>query len=273
MTDRRGVCMQKAISILILGAITLSCLLCSCDLDSGHEETTDVNDEIIEAIDRSSPITDGNLITKTDTDEDGNINIKYFDNKDNLVEQYIWNDEKEVSHVVMTYSSTDKITKKEEISSDGQTNIVYSYQYDSDDVLQQTTISTFENGMMKKTCTYDNEDNQTSVSIYHYTDSNRLTKIERYDGENILQEYFEYEYNESGLTTKYSAYTASGQIKKYTTFEYNDASQLVKEKYFDAADSLQNYFVYEYHESGNTKSCTKYDADGSLISQSSFEDS
>ena len=50
--------------------------------------TTDNSQQIMDAIDKSSPITTGNLITKTDTDEDGNLNINYYDSNGNLVDNY-----------------------------------------------------------------------------------------------------------------------------------------------------------------------------------------
>ena len=80
--------MYKAISILVLGAVFAACLLCSCDADKSEELTTDINDKVISAIDKSSPITDGNLITKTNTDDDGNINID-FEGDASLIGSYI----------------------------------------------------------------------------------------------------------------------------------------------------------------------------------------
>lgn len=264
--------MYKAISILILGAIFASCLLCSCDADKSIEQTTGDNDRIIAAIDKSSPITDGNLIAKTNTDDDGNINIEYFDNSGNLVEQFLWQDEKAISHTVMKYSQDNKIMSKEEISPDGQSNVVYSYQYDSDSNITCTTISTFTDGMLTKSSTYDSDENITGNSYYYYNDSENLIKVERCDGADKLIEYFEYEYNSNGEKSKYSAFSADGAIKKYTTFEYNEDSLLSQEKYFDASDVLQSRFVYEYYDSGSLKSSTQYDNDGNVITQNTFQE-
>lgn len=264
--------MYKAISILVLGAVFAACLLCSCDADKSEELTTDINDKVISAIDKSSPITDGNLITKTNTDDDGNINIDYFDNKGNLVEQFVWQDESTKSHTVMKYSEDNKVMSKEEISPDGQSNVVYSYQYDSDNNITGTTVSTFSDGMLKKSSTCDSDDNVTSNSYYFYDDSKNLTKIERRDSNDALIEYFEYTYDTDGQKSKYSSFAADGAIKKYTLFEYNDKSQLIQEKYFDSSDVMQYRFVYEYFDSGNMKSSTQYDSNDNIVSQDTFQD-
>ena len=250
----------------------LSCIMCGCDTASGNEETTDMNEDIIAAIDRSAPITTGNLITKTSTDTDGNINICYYDNNDNLVEKYVWDEDSEVSHVIMSYSATAKLITKEDISPDGQTNTVYSYKYDSDDTLSQTTVSEFEDGFLAKSTTYDSEENVTGYSLYFYNDTKGLSKIEIYDEGDTLLEYFMYEYDANGNKVKYSAFSADGNLEQYTTFEYNDASLLVKEKYFNSANELQNYSIYEYYDSGSMKTAAKYDSDGNEISKDYFDD-
>ena len=56
--------MYKAISLLVLSAALIAVALTACSPQVAEEETTD-NSSIISAIDNSSPITKGNLITKT----------------------------------------------------------------------------------------------------------------------------------------------------------------------------------------------------------------
>lgn len=264
--------MNKAISIILFGTVVLACLLTGCDPTVNDEESTGTNDEIIAAIDKSLPITTGNLITKTDTDKDGNINVKYYDNNDNLVEQYIWNDDNEVSHVLMTYSDRKLLTTKEEISSDGKSNVVYSYQYDSNDNLYQTTVSEFADGFITKATVYDNEDIKTEYSLYFYNETDQLSKIERYDEKDKLQDYCTYEYDTKGYKTKYSEFSADGNIQKYITFKYNDASLLEKEEYFDSSNVLQNYYIYEYYDSGNIKTSSQYDSAGNQITKDYYDD-
>ena len=264
--------MQKAISFLMIGAVVMSLLLCSCDATGGTEETSDQNDEIIAAIDKSSPITSGNLITKSKVDEDGNVNISYYDNHDNLVEQYIWHDGNQKSHTVMTYSDTKMLLTKEELTPQGSHNLLTQYQYDSEDNLLQKTINEFENGQLTKSTTYNADEEITGYSLSFYNDTNRISKIERYDADGEMQEYFMYEYDGDGHTSKYSAYTEDGVLKRYTTFAFNDKGWLIEEKYFDGGNKLQEYYIFDYYDSGNQKTSSHYDAEGNLLSEDHFDD-
>lgn len=264
--------MNKTISVFILGAIFVSCVLSACDVKTNNESETDINSEIIEVIEKSQPISDGNLITKTNTEKDGSINVEYFDNNDNLVEQYVWKDDDKISHSVMTYTEDNMIMTKEEISPDGQSNTVYSYQYDSDNNISQTTKSLYENGLIKKSETYNNNDEITGSAEYIYNAENKLSQIKRYDESQALLEYFTYEYMDNGMVNKYSSYSADGEIKKYTTFEYNEDSLPVLENYFDGDDKKEYSIAYDYYESGAKKSSTQYDSNGNIISQTTYND-
>ena len=199
--------MHKALSAAIAGTLSLSVLLCGCAKKDSKESATDNNDRLIEIIDKSTPITDGNLITKTNSDSDGNINVDYYDNNGNLVEQYLWEDDAEKAHTVMTYSEDNKMLTKEDISPDGQANVVYSYEYDENNSLSSSNESIYEDGALKKSTNYDADGNTIGYSEYYYDDARRLIKIDRYEAD-ALAEYFEYEYNSDGQTSKYSAYSA-----------------------------------------------------------------
>lgn len=264
--------MYKAISLLVISATLIALALSGCSPQVAEEETTD-NSSIISAIDNSSPITKGNLITKTNTDENGNININYFDSKGNLVENFVWDDDEKISHSLMTYSDSDKLIQKEELSPDGQQNKVESYQYDSDNNLQQKTVSEFEAGKLTVSTIYSSDNTITSKSLSFYNDAGKLHKIERYDSQDNLEEYYTYEYNNNGQTIKYSAYDADETLLKYTTFEYNDNGMLKFERFFDKDNNPDGYYAFTYHESGNMKSSAKYDSDGKLLSEDFFEDS
>lgn len=264
--------MQKAISFLLIGTVVMSLLLCACDATGGTEETSDQNDEIIAAIDKSSPITSGNLITKSKIDEDGNVNISYYDNHDNLVEQYVWHDGNQKSHTVMTYSETKQLMTKEELTPEGSHNLLTKYKYDSEDKLQQKTINEFEYGQLTKSTTYNADEKLTGYSLLFYNDADRLSKIERYDADGEMQEYFMYEYDGDGHISKYSAYTEDGALKQYTTIAYNDKGWPIEEKYFDDEDKLQGYCIFDYDDSGNLKTSSHYDAEGNLLSQDHSDD-
>ena len=263
--------MYKAISLLVLSAALIAVALSGCAPHVAEEETTD-NSNIISAIDNSSPITKGNLITKTKTDENGNINVNYFDTNGNLVENFVWDDDLKISHSVMTYSDTDKLMQKEELSPDGKQNKVESYRYDSEDNLQQKTVSEFEDGKLTVSTIYNSDDKLTSKSLSFYNDAGKLEKIERYNSQDVLEEYYTYEYNENGQTVKYSAYNADGSLLKYTIFEYNENGKLAFERFYDRDDNSDGYYAFTYHESGNMKSSAKYDAEGKLLSEDLFED-
>lgn len=263
--------MNKAIPLMILASMILTLLLCSCSPKPAEEETTDNSQQIINAIDKSSPITTGNLITKTNTDENGNLNIDYYDSNGNIVENFVWSDDKNISHSLMKYSSSDLLVQKEDISPDGKRNKVESYQYDENNKIQRTTVSEFEDGKLKVSTIFDSENKKTSQSLSFYEDD-RLSKVERYDAEDKMEEYYVYEYNEDGKTAKYSAYSADGTLKKYTTFEYNEKGLLETEKYFDGNDNPDGYYSFTYHDSGNMKSSTYYNSEGKMVSEDFFED-
>lgn len=263
--------MNKAISLMILAAMIFTLVLCSCSPQPAEEETTDNSQQVIDAIDKSSPITAGNLITKTNTDENGNLNIDYYDSKGNLVENFVWSDDENISHSLMKYSSSDMLIQKEEISPDGQKNKVESYQYDDDNKIKKTTVSEFEDGKVKVLTTLDADNKVTSKSLSFY-ESGKLSKVERYDAADKLEEYYTYEYNEDGKTSKYSAFLADGTLKKYTTFEYNEKGLLETERYFDGKDNPDGYYSFTYHDSGNMKSSTYYDSEGKKVSEDFFED-
>ena len=263
--------MHKAFAAIIAAALSLTVLLCGCSTKDSKESSTDNNEMLIEIIDKSTPITDGNLITKTNTDDDGNINVDYYDNNGNLVEQFLWENDEKKAHTVMKYSQDNKMLTKEELSPDGQSNVIYSYEYDEKNNLSSSTESVYSDGALSKSVTYDADSNETGRTEYRYNDNGQLTKIERYDNSGIA-EYFEYEYNSDGLASKYASYSADGKIKKYTTFEYNDKALISVEYSYDASDVLQDRIVYEYYASGAMKSCTKYDASRNILTQSLMDD-
>ena len=263
--------MYKAISLLLVSATLFAVALSGCSPQIAEEETTD-NSSIITALDNSSPITKGNLITKTNTDENGNININYFDTNGNLVENYVWDDNEKISHSVMTYSDSDKLMQKEELSPDGKQNKVESYKYDSDDNLQQKTVNEFKDGKLTISEIYNSDNMLTSKSLSFYNDAGKLNKIERYDSQDKLEEYYTYEYNDDGRTVKYSAYDSNESLVKYTTFEYNDNGLLAFERFFDKDGNSDGYYSFTYHESGNIKSSEKYDSNGKLLSKDVFDD-
>lgn len=264
--------MQKAVSLLILSAVLLSILLCGCDSSGKEEETTDNSESISVAIEKSSPITKGNLITKAKIDGNNNINVEFYDNNGNLAELFVWDGENQKSHTVMTYSESKKMITKEELTPTGNHSLFTSYQYDSSDALVQSTVSEYEDGILTKATTYDKDNNVIGYSVSERNDSDQVTKIERYDGADKLQEYFVYDYDKNGRTSKSSTYNGDGTLKKYTVFTFNDDGRLIEEHYYDGNDKLTEYYVYDYYESGNRKSLSYYGADGKLISSDSFED-
>lgn len=264
--------MYKTVSVFIFAAFCISLILSACDINTDNEYESESNNEIIEVIDKSKPITDGNLITKTNTEKDGSINVEYFDNSDNLVEQYVWKDDAPVSHYVMTYTDDNLVMTKEEISPDGSDNVVYSYQYDSDNSIFQTTKSIYKDGMLTKSEIYDSNNTVTESTHYTYNENKKLSQVRRFDNNDILLEYFSYEYTDNGLMKKYSSHTADGDIKMYTTFEYNSEALLICEKYFNEKNELQYSMSYDYYESGTKKSSTKYDSQGNILSQTNFDE-
>ncbi len=259
--------MQKTIALLVFSTVFLTLFLCACNKKPSEEQTTDNSDKVFTAIDKSTPISQGNLITKTDTDSDGNLNINYYDSKGNLVENFIWDDDEKVSHSVMTYSETNQLIQKENISPDGQSNTVESYKYNNENSVEQKTVSEYEDGKLKKSTMYDADNKCTGYSLSFYNEADLLTKIERYDSADKLIEYFMYEYNDESQNIKYSAYTSDAVLTKYTTFDYNDEGKVSQEKYFDGNNELLSYYTFEYDENGNMTISRSYDSQGNLKSE------
>ncbi|MBQ8209642.1 MAG: hypothetical protein IJZ35_03555 [Clostridia bacterium] len=264
--------MKKVFSAILIITVISLFFLCSCDnAKNDEEQSTDFNEEMIAVIEKSPALTSGNLITKTDTDDDGNIIVTYYDNKDNPVEEYVWNGDEKISHNVMQYTESGLISTREEISPDGKSNTVYFYSYSDNGVLTGTTISTYENSLLIKTSTYDANENITEYILNSYNDKNLVVKAQRYNGDDNLLEYSVYDYNENSQLKKFSTFTADDELEKYTTFEYNSEGQKISEKYFDGNNVLQSRYVTEYYDSGETKSITVYDGNGNIVSSETFQ--
>ncbi len=261
--------MRIAIPILFSATLLLF-LLCGCDNVNLGEETTDVNETVIQTIDKSRPVTTGNLITKTKTDEDENIHVEYYDSLGNLVENYIWNkNDTVVSHSIIKYTPDNKIQKKEEIFPESSDSIIETYQYDADGNVSTKNVSEYNNNQLSKSANYDSQDTLLNYSLSQY-ENNLRTKIEKFNADDSLIEYFTYEYNQSGLMTKYATFDKNDKIVKYTLFDYNESDLLLSEKYYSADDILKNYNEYTYNDDGTKKSVISYDGNGNLLSENYF---
>lgn len=264
--------MKKVLSMIVLGAVGTALLLASCDANTtSDDESTQLSEEMVQIIEKSSPVTSGNLITKTNSGSDGNVYVEYYDNNDNLVEEYVWNDDEFISHTVTTYTQSNLYATKEFIAQDGSRNLLYSYEYENESLVA-TKLSEYENGLLKKSTTTDADGNVTGYSVNSYNSNNQIEKIEIFNADDVLSEYYTYTYDSEGRQTKYSACSADGTVLKYTAFEYSE-NGTVTEKYFDAKGTLEKYFIKEYFKDGNIKSNTEYDSQGNIISQDIFEES
>lgn len=260
--------MRIAIPVLFTALIML--FLCGCDNSISEEETTDLNEAVIQTIDKSKPVTSGNLITKTKTDSDDNIHIEYYDSVGNLVENFVWDkNDTAVSHSIIRYTPDNKIQKKEEIFPGTTNSTIETYQYDSEGNISSKNVSEYKENKLYKSTNYDDDGNILSYSVSEYTGELR-TKVEKFDSADTLIEYYTYEYNQSGDMTKYSTFDNNGKIIKYTLFEYSESHLLLSEKYYNADDSIKNYNVYIYNDDGTKKSVISYDAQGNLLSENYF---
>ncbi len=259
--------MVKTIAALLISSVAITLLLASCSKSNSEEPTTDDTDKVIAAIDKSIPVTSGNLITKTETDADGNLNINYYNSDGNLVENFVWTETENISHSLMTYSETDKLMQKEYLTPQGITSSVESYVYDSADNLEKKTVNVYEDGKNMTSTTYDADNNVLNSSTYSYNNIELLTKIEIFDKDNNLSEYFCYEYNDKNQNVKYSAYGADSTLKKYTTFEYNDAGLTVAERNFDRENNLLDYYTMEYSDNNELVASRHFDGQGNLTSE------
>ncbi len=259
--------MYKAIPLLLLSAVLISVFMTGCDKAVGEEPTTDTNEKIIETIEKSKPVTQGNLITKTNTDDEGKVSVEYYDSFGNLVESYLWNDKEVLSHSIITYTPDNNIQKKEEIDADGLSSSVESFKYDNEGNLQSKTFNEFSEGRLIKSTNYDTAGNVAGYSVSEYNDDGLLVRINRYDSNDILLDYYTYDYNDKAQAVRYSAYNSDNNLLRYTLFEFNEKGLIQTEKYYDGNDNLENYYSFTYDENGNMIMSSSYDADGNLISE------
>lgn len=264
--------MRKVIPLLLFSAVIVAISLSGCDNKVTEEETTDVNEKIIATIDKSLPVTKGNLITKTNTDVDGNIAINYYDSVGNLVESYLWSEDDEIlSHSIITYTPDNNVQQKEEIAPDGSSTSVESYQYDNNGDLKTKTINEFNDGKLSKSTSYSADGEITGYSLSEYSEEGLLEKIERFDNSNKLCEYYTYEYNDFGQTIKYSSFNSEHNLICYTLFDYNKKGLLETEKYYNSENKLENYYLFTYYDNGSIQSSASYDSQGNLLSEDYFE--
>ena len=151
--------MPKSIAIIALSVVAFCLILTGCGKSTSDELTTDNTDAFLETIDKSTPISTGNLITKTSTDADGNLNVNYYDAKGNLVENFVWDDDEKIGHSVMKYSDDNRLLQKENISDDGKNNTVEAYRYGADNTVDQKTVSEYKDGKLNKSTIYDKDNN------------------------------------------------------------------------------------------------------------------
>lgn len=260
--------MLKTIALLVLSSALVTLLLTSCSKQTSDELTTDENERIIAAIDKSTPLSEGNLITKTETDSDGNLNINYYDSDGNLVENFVWTDyDKNISHTVLKYSDDNLLVEKEEISPDGSTDSVESYRYDSENNLTQKTFSEILNGKTTKSTVFDAQDNILGSTAFAFNAADRLSKVEKFDKNNNLVEYLVYEYNEKNQNTKCSTFGSDEKLIRYSCFEYNSSGLVTKEQNFDGNHNLIDYYETEYSADGTMTASRHFDSQGVLLSE------
>ncbi len=245
----------------------LTILFTSCVKQRSEEPTTDDNDRIIAAIDKSTPISQGNLITKTDTDNEGNLNINYFDSDGNLVENFVWTETENIAHSVMTYSDSNMLILKEEINADGKTSSVEAYKYDTENNLTEKTVSEVQDGKTTKSTVYDSDDKILNSTAFSFNANDTLSKKEIFDSKNKLVEYLIYEYNDKFQNTKCSVFNADSTLKSYTCFEYNSSGLITKEQKFDGKDNLLDYYEMDYAADGSLSASRHFDSDGNLLSE------
>lgn len=254
---------------LLFSATLLLLFLCSCDNINSTEETTDKNEAVMELIEKSNPVTEGNLITKTKTDAENNIHIEYYDSVGNLVETYIWdNNETNIRHSITHYTQDNKIQKEETIIPADNYTVVTTYNYNGDGSLLSKTSSSYKDNRLYSTMIFDTQGELTEHTRRTY-DNDLLKKTERFDKNDSLIEYSVYEYNDSLQMIKHSVFDKDGNIIKYTVFEYKN-NLLISEKYYSSDNSLNNYNEYTYNNNGTKKSVISYDSDGNLLSENYF---
>ncbi len=258
--------MYRKFSLIFITAILLTTALTGCDSEIKNESTTVSNESIQALIDKTTPMTDGDLIKVSKTDENGNLSIEYYDADDNLVENFVWGDNGTIiSHHVMKYNENNKITSKEEIAEDGNKPIVESYNYDNNGELSSVSKKEFSQGNLTKETIFNDAGDVTQY-IYNHFENGLLLKTERCNSDNKINEYVVNEYNDKAQLIKATTFDSDNKQKNSTTFEYSD-KHLIKESYFDSNDNLTKYYVFTYNADGTTNTSTLYDADGNIKAQ------
>ncbi len=263
--------MHKAIPLILFSAVFISVLMTGCNNTVIEEPTTDTNEKIIETIEKSKPVTQGNLITKTNTDDEGKVSVEYYDSFGNLVESYLWNNNEVLSHSIITYTPDNNIQRKEEIDANGLNSSIESFKYDNEGNLQSKTFNEFTDGRLTKSTNYDSGGNVTGYSVSEYNDDDLLVKINRYDNNDSLLDYYTYEYNDKSQAVRYSGFDSEDNLLRYTVFDFNDKGLIQTEKYYDSNNNLESYYSFTYDENGNMIMSSSFDAEGNLISEDIFD--
>lgn len=244
--------MKKTFSALILSSLFLTLFFCGCNSDNeATEQESGFSDEVIAVIEKSSTVTQGNFTAKTVTDDDGNLNVRYYDGNDLLVEEYVWSEDKEVSHTVMKYDENSLLQTKELISPDGQSNVVYQYNYDMVNSLSSYSEYIYADGMLDVINRYDSIGDITMHIVNSYDDRNNLIKAENFDGNGDMTSYTIREYDENNFLQKISNFNGDGSLINYETSEYENDGKKEIVRHFNSDGLLEFAHEYEYDDDGN----------------------
>ena len=191
---------------------------------------------------------------------------------------------------IRTYidKSTGKRTQSDEAVFNGAGDILTESMFDYDEDgsqnnnYSQTDYFYDENGKLIQKENYDTSKigaNVTSKQITQYTydkKGNRISEQSKYvrDGQaDSVWQDSKYEYDNNGNKIRATNAVFDDSTDSPIIYSYNKKNQLIKESDYIATtpDVLRNYYIYEYDENDNLLKCTRYSADGQILSYNEYE--
>lgn len=155
------------------------------------------------------------------------------------------------------YNAAGNPTKETRYNSDGTIDEVYKYEYD-------------ETGNQIKQTGYGSDG--TIRYVAKCDAAGNIIKDTNYDSDGTINSVceYEYEYDETG-NHKVTGYDSGGNIVCEFEYEYDETGALIKEALNFMKFGFFYSYEYEYDEAGNQIKTTLYGSDGTISSQTTYE--
>lgn len=203
----------------------------------------------------------GNIRRMNAYDSDGNL--KWY-------HEFIYNNMGR-KIAVRSYFSTGTQSNEVILEYDQNGNELVDYRYSADDGIVFRAENVWdEQGNCVKTLLYDTNGVLTEYYIYTYNQRREQIKDERYSADGELEYYRLHEYDSRGNCSKISEFLYDDTPWGYSLYTYDQENRLIQYQWYDPGGELQGSTEYRYDEEGNRIGMETYAADGVFISSTSF---